>query len=85
MNEWLKEITETVGADIPFALIGNKLDLIKEAGRTFNFNEAKLFAAQRNSIYIETSAKTGNNVEHAFRRLTQIMAEKVGIKIKEQS
>ncbi len=81
MQTWLTEIYETLKEDIPFVLIGNKLDLIKEAGRVFNYNEAKIFAQQKKSIYIETSAKNGNNVEYAFKRITQIMAERAGIKI----
>jgi small GTP-binding protein len=82
MLDWLTEIKETIETEVPFVLIGNKLDLIKETGRVFNYNESKIFAAQRNSIYIETSAKTGNNVEFAFKRLSQIIAELTGISIK---
>ena len=81
MKTWLNEIYETIREEVPFVLIGNKLDLIKATGRAFNYNESKLFAAERNSIYIETSAKTGDNVEFAFKRLTQIIAERNGIKI----
>ena len=82
MKTWLNEIYETIHEEVPFVLIGNKLDLIKETGRAFNYNESKLFAAERKSIYIETSAKNGENVEFAFKRLTQIMAERSGIKVK---
>jgi small GTP-binding protein len=82
MKTWLNEIFDTLRQEIPFVLIGNKLDLIKEMGRAFNFNESKMFAAERNSIYIETSAKNGDNVDYSFKRLTKIMADNVGIKLK---
>lgn len=45
-------------------LIGNKSDL--EAQRDVTFDEAKLFAEENGLMFIETSAKTGSNVEEAF-------------------
>jgi len=81
MEIWLKEIQETIKKKVPFVLIGNKSDLIKEVGRVFSFDEANLFATERDSLYIETSAKSGENVEQAFKRITQIVAERAGIKL----
>lgn len=37
-----------------------------EENRTVSVEEAKAFADQHNLIYLETSAKTGNNVDVAF-------------------
>ena len=37
--------------------------------------EAKVFAEKDGSVYIETSAKTGVNVDKAFIDLTNIMVE----------
>jgi len=78
LDAWLKEVEDVVDDKIPFVLIGNKLDLVKEKGRKLNPNEAQLFAKERKSIYIETSAKTGKKVEKAFKKLTQLIAEKAG-------
>ncbi len=78
IKDWHSEMKETLNKDIPFILIGNKSDLIKTEGRKVNLNDAKKFAKDRNSIYIETSAKTGMNVEKSFRELTRIIAEKEG-------
>lgn len=75
---WQTEMHDTLKKDIPFVLIGNKTDLIKTHGRNVKLNSAKKFAKDKNSHYIETSAKTGLNVEKAFRELTRIIAEKEG-------
>ncbi|KKK42259.1 hypothetical protein LCGC14_0604100 [marine sediment metagenome] len=75
---WKSEMQETLMKDIPFVLIGNKSDLIKTEGRKVKITLAKKFAKENNSHYIETSAKTGLNVEKAFRELTRIIAENEG-------
>lgn len=55
-----------------FALIGCKLDLVTNGGqREVSIEEAKSFAEQHGLLYIETSARTGVNVEEAFTMLTQ--------------
>ena len=78
VNEWLKEAEGVVNYKIPFILIGNKADLIKEKGRVLNPKEAELFAAEGKSTYIETSAKTGKKVEKAFRKLAMVIAKSNG-------
>ena len=70
-RKWLTEIRQFAGADIPFVLIGNKADLIEDVGEVIDRNEAKSFAEGEGSIYIETSAKTGVNVDDAFTELTR--------------
>ncbi len=74
VEAWLTEMYEVLGAKIPFVLIGNKTDLIKDVGRVIDGDKAKNFAESRGSIYIETSAKTGENVEDAFIELSRQMA-----------
>jgi len=70
-RKWLTEIRQFAGSDIPFVLIGNKADLIEDVGEVIDRNEAKAFAEGEGSIYIETSAKTGVNVDDAFTELTR--------------
>ena len=70
-RKWLTEIRQFADEDIPFILIGNKADLILDVGRVINKEEAQKFAERENSIYIETSAKTGEHVDRAFTELTR--------------
>jgi len=65
---WIKEVKDVLDYDIPFVLIGNKSDLIKD-GRKLNPQEAITFAKLHNSQYLETSAKTGDGVKDAFKEL----------------
>lgn len=79
-NKWYHELVQFGNADIPFILIGNKLDLVEHIGTTVEREKAEAFAKEKNSIYIETSAKSGENIEAAFQKLTDIIVGKTGYK-----
>ena len=70
-RKWLTEIRQFAGENIPFVLIGNKADLLEDVGMVIDRNEASSFAEKEKSMYIETSAKTGINVDQAFTELTR--------------
>ncbi|TFG24775.1 MAG: GTP-binding protein [Promethearchaeota archaeon] len=70
-RKWLTEIRQFAGENIPFVLIGNKLDLMEDVGVVIDRDEARKFAENEGSIYIETSAKTGERVDEAFTELTR--------------
>ncbi len=70
-RKWLTEIRQFAGENIPFVLIGNKADLLEDVGMVIDRNEASSFAGKEKSMYIETSAKTGINVDQAFTELTR--------------
>jgi small GTP-binding protein len=72
---WLSEI-EHYGEDRPVLLVGNKTDI---GDRKVDFNVAQQFATEHGMDYIETSAKTGENVSEAFIQLvTDIIVPPLG-------
>jgi len=73
INKWMDEFRQFAGEKIPFLLIGNKVDLIPDIGEVIEREEAQRFAEENESLYIDTSAKTGENVEDAFIQLTKKM------------
>ena len=74
-KKWLTEIRQFAGGKIPFILIGNKYDLIEDVGQVIDRDEARAFAESEGSIYIETSAKSGINVDESFTELTRRIIE----------
>ncbi len=73
MKDWFIDLCSLIKEKIPIVVLGNKADLIPDIGEVINKNEPKQFAEGEESVYIETSAKTGDNVEKAFVELTRRM------------
>ena len=73
---WLSEMIEILQENIPFIIIGNKVDLVEEFTRSIDKDIVKDYAEKKESIYLETSAKTGENIEEIFKDLTQRMIKR---------
>jgi len=72
VKKWYPEMMQFLKiTEIPFILIGNKYDLLSDVGRSIEAKTPENFAKKNDNIYIETSAKTGNNVDEAFTTLTE--------------
>ena len=74
VDKWRSDVVKVLGKEIPFVLIGNKKDLIIDMDRVMDPKLSEDYAKEKNSIYIETSAKTGEQVEDAFLALGRRMA-----------
>eukprot|EP01091_Cochliopodium_minus_P013640 TRINITY_DN4439_c0_g1_i1.p1 TRINITY_DN4439_c0_g1~~TRINITY_DN4439_c0_g1_i1.p1 ORF type:complete len:241 (-),score=58.50 TRINITY_DN4439_c0_g1_i1:18-740(-) len=55
--------------DLPFLVIGNKIDL--DGRRVITFEQANNWCTQNDYPYIETSAKTGEGVVKAFEEIAE--------------
>ncbi|KFH09577.1 putative small GTPase Rab2, partial [Toxoplasma gondii VAND] len=63
LTRWLDEVRQNSNPHMTIMLIGNKSDLER---REVSFDEGAAFARQHGLIFLETSAKTAQNVDEAF-------------------
>ncbi|MHA2251285.1 MAG: ADP-ribosylation factor-like protein, partial [Candidatus Kariarchaeaceae archaeon] len=85
ITNWIKELMDAnKNKDIPMLVIGNKSDLIET--RSIEDSEVQAKIHQLNADvsipskyieYIETSAKTGDNIIRGFELITKIVYEKL--------
>lgn len=69
MTEWVKELRQMRGADLPIIIVGNKSDL--ESNRVVSKDSAEAYARKIGVDHYLASAKTGHNVNDVFRTLTE--------------
>lgn len=72
-NSWLEEIENNTSSSIRTLLIGNKCDL--ESQREVSRDDAESLARKYGMRYIETSAKTAENVFEAFVTISKDIHE----------
>ncbi|KAI0485670.1 P-loop containing nucleoside triphosphate hydrolase protein [Xylaria cf. heliscus] len=85
-TDWLNDLRAIAEPDIVVILVGNKLDCVQSDGgasdnsdkREVTLAEAQEWA-QKNGVlqYVETSAKSGENVEAAFMRVAERIFENI--------
>jgi small GTP-binding protein len=73
ISSWLSEIKESTHNDIIIMLIGNKVD---KSQRVVSREAGERLARDFQISFLETSAKTGQNVELAFMATAQALLDK---------
>jgi Ras-related protein Rab-5C len=63
-KNWVKELQRQASPNIVIAFAGNKADLASK--RSVELEEARAYADENGLLFMETSAKTGENVNEIF-------------------
>jgi GTPase SAR1 family protein len=64
LDRWTEEVNKAIGYYPLLIIIGNKIDL--DLAREISSDNLEKFALEKNCEFIETSARTGDNVNKAF-------------------
>ncbi|KAL1666318.1 P-loop containing nucleoside triphosphate hydrolase protein [Schizophyllum commune] len=82
---WLADVREHADPHLTCILVGNKVDLCEDndgatatkRDRQVSTDEGEIFAKENNLLFVEASAKSGQNVELAFEQATRDILDKV--------
>lgn len=83
-RSWLADVREHADPHLTCILVGNKIDLCDEEAegqlsrrREVSTDEADEWARKEGLLFVETSAKSGNNVDLAFEKASREILHKI--------
>ncbi|CAG9316761.1 unnamed protein product [Blepharisma stoltei] len=71
LDKWVEDVKTERGGDVVIAIVANKSDLLEK--RAVSYEEAEEKAKNLNVLFVEVSAKTGNNVKLLFGTLSKYL------------
>jgi GTPase SAR1 family protein len=73
ISNWLKDLKNFSGSSCVGILVGNKVDVVEKnhKRREVTYEEAKIFAAENDLLFKETSALTNQNVVEVFHEMIE--------------
>jgi len=79
ISTWLADVREHADPGLTCILVGNKVDLCEDGGRErqVTAEEGEAFAKEHDLLFVESSAKSGQNVELAFFTASRDILNKV--------
>ncbi|KAF8567688.1 hypothetical protein P879_03806 [Paragonimus westermani] len=75
LTTWLEDARQHASPNMVITLVGNKCDL--ESRREVQREEGETFAQEHGLLFVETSAKTGVNVEESFTCTARTIYERL--------
>ena len=75
LASWLEDARQHANPNMTIMLIGNKSDITHR--RAVSKEEGEAFAREHGLVFLETSAKTSDNVEEAFINTARHICEKI--------
>ncbi|KAM3128247.1 hypothetical protein pb186bvf_019666 [Paramecium bursaria] len=78
IKRWQDEVQQHAKENIVLMLVGNKCDL--EQNRKVTKKESIEFAQANKMGFLETSAKTGQNIDFAFQQLAEELLRNIDVK-----
>ncbi|CAD8149594.1 unnamed protein product [Paramecium pentaurelia] len=79
VQKWYNDVNDQAASNCTIVLVGNKTDL--ESQRKITTIEARALADQYKMQYIETSAKTNQNIDFLFETTAQLILDKIDKKL----
>ncbi|MHA1989650.1 MAG: Rab family GTPase [Candidatus Hodarchaeales archaeon] len=78
IKDWLHEAQTEIGEQVPFILVGNKIDLKRK--RKINIKEMQLLQQEHQNIVMiyETSAKANKNIRELFKSIAETVLKDDG-------
>jgi Ras-related protein Rab-6A len=71
LSKWIEDVRAERGNDVILVIVGNKVDLVEK--RAITKETAENFSKEHETLYMEVSAKIGDNVNNLFYSIAAIL------------